>query len=69
MARTLEIVWQDDVDSLFQLYRRESDPELRTRWHALWLLRQGSTPTAAAQLPAAATIRSTLSMMVICEGC
>jgi transposase len=49
MARKLVIAWQDDVESLFQLYRTESDPELRTRWHALWLIRQGATPTAAAQ--------------------
>lgn len=50
MARRLIIDWQDDAESLFRLYRAESDPELRTRWHALWLLRQGHSPKNAAQL-------------------
>ena len=50
MARTLEITWHDDADSLFHLYRAETEPELRTRLHALWLIRQGQTPTAAAHL-------------------
>ena len=50
MARKLEIAWQDDADELFQLYRAEADAELRTRFHALWLIRQGQTPTAAAHL-------------------
>jgi len=50
MARKLGIAWQDDADTLFHLYRDETDPELRTRFHALWLLRQGQTPTAAAHL-------------------
>jgi transposase len=50
MARKLEIAWQDDAEQLFHLYRDEVEPELRTRFHALWLIRQGQTPTAAAQL-------------------
>ena len=50
MARKLVIAWQDDADQLFHLYRDEADPELRTRFHALWLIRQGQTPTAAAHL-------------------
>ncbi len=50
MARRLIIDWQDSPDSLFRLYRAETDPQLRTRWHALWLLRQGHSPTDAAQL-------------------
>ncbi len=50
MARKLEIAWHDDADSLFRLYRAETNTELRTRWHALWLIRQGQPPSAAAQL-------------------
>ena len=50
MARRLTIEWQDDANTLFRLYRTESDPELRTRWHTLWLIRQGHAPTEAAQL-------------------
>ena len=40
-AKRLEIEWRDDADTLFRLYKEEQDPELRIRWHALWLLRQG----------------------------
>jgi transposase len=50
MARRLIIDWQDQPDALFRLYRAEAEPELRTRWHALWLLRQGHAPKQAAQL-------------------
>ncbi len=50
MARRLIIEWQDDADTLFRLYRTEADPELRIRWHALWLVRQGHSPQDAAQL-------------------
>ncbi len=50
MARRLTIEWQDDVNTLFQLYRTESDPELRPRWHGLCLMRQGHAPKDAAQL-------------------
>ena len=41
MAKRLEVEWQDDAESLFRLYKGERDPELRSRWHALWLLREG----------------------------
>lgn len=50
MARRLIIDWQDDPEALFRLYRAEADAELRTRWHALWLVRQGHSPKDAAQL-------------------
>ena len=30
-----------DADTLFRLYKGEEVPELRVRWHALWLLRRG----------------------------
>ncbi len=49
-GRRLRIAWQDDELTLWQRYRQEADPELRTRWHALWLLRQGRSVTAAAAL-------------------
>ena len=40
-AKRLEIEWRDDADTLFRLYKEEQDPELRPRWHTLWLLQQG----------------------------
>ncbi len=49
-GRRLRIVWQDDERTLWQRYRSEPDPELRTRWHALWLLRRGRSVTATAAL-------------------
>ena len=42
-ARRLHIEWQEDADTLFRLYKEEEEPELRVRWHALWLLRRGYT--------------------------
>ncbi len=50
MARKLVIDWQEDEGTLLRLYRSESDVELRTRWHALWVLRQGYAPLMAASL-------------------
>ena len=49
-GRRLRIEWQDDELTLWQRYRSEPDPEVRTRWHALWLLRQGRSATEAAAL-------------------
>ncbi len=49
-GRRLRIAWQDDELTLWQRYRQEADPELRTRWHALWLLRQGRSATETATL-------------------
>ncbi len=49
-GRRLRIEWQDDEVTLWQRYRREPDPEVRTRWHALWLLRQGRSATETAAL-------------------
>lgn len=42
-ARRVEIVWQEERETLFGLYKQEPDPEIRIRLHALWLLRQGDT--------------------------
>ena len=49
-GRRLAITWQDDELTLWQRYRSEPDPEVRTRWHALWLLRQGRLVTETAAL-------------------
>lgn len=47
-GRPLQIVWQDDEASLRRRYQQERDPELRPRWHALWLVRRGLSLRAAA---------------------
>jgi transposase len=49
-GRRLRVDWQDDEATLRQRYRREADAELRPRWQALWLLRQGRSATEAAAL-------------------
>jgi transposase len=49
-GRRLRIAWQEDEVTLWQRYRGELDPDLRTRWHALWLLRQGRSVTETAAL-------------------
>ena len=44
------IVWEaaDTAESLHAQYRAEREPEVRTRLHALWLLRRGESPAAVA---------------------
>ncbi len=49
-GRRLVIDWQEDELTLWQRYRAEPVPELRTRWQALWLLRQGRSVTETAAL-------------------
>lgn len=49
-GRRLMIEWQEDEARLYQLYRTEAQAELRTRWHALWLLRQGRSVRETAQV-------------------
>src|ERR687886_1791997 len=49
-GRRLRVEWQDDEATLRRRYRREADAELRPRWQALWLLRQGRSATEAAAL-------------------
>jgi transposase len=44
----LQIAWQDDEATVRQRYQQERDPELRPRWHALWLARRGLSLRAAA---------------------
>ncbi len=48
MARKVVIDWaaEDTVDALHRQYRAEPVPEVRTRLHALWLLRRGEPPVA-----------------------
>jgi len=50
MAQKAQIEWQEDEQTLYQLYRQEKDYQNRTRLHALWLVRQGRTMKEAAQL-------------------
>jgi transposase len=42
-GRPLVIAWRDDASALFARYRAETKPDLRPRWHALWLIRSGRT--------------------------
>ena len=51
MARKVSIAWAEDdtAEELHRQYRAEQVPEVRTRLHALWLLRQGQGPTAVAE--------------------
>lgn len=46
----LVVDWQDSAEMLGHLYRSETDIELRTRFHALWLLRQGRGVQETAEL-------------------
>lgn len=38
-GRPLRIDWQEDEQTLYQLYKQEKDHQNRTRLHALWLIR------------------------------
>ena len=40
-GRPLTIVWRDDAATLYACYQQERKPDLRPRWHALWLIRGG----------------------------
>ena len=50
MTRKVSIAWdcEDTAAALHRQYRAEKVTEVRTRLHALWLLRQGQGPTAVA---------------------
>ena len=50
MARKASIDWapEDTANALHAQYRAEPVAEVRTRLHALWLLRRGEGPTAVA---------------------
>jgi transposase len=49
-GRPLQVDWHDDVATLRQAYRQEEVAEVRTRLHALWLVRGGHQVREAAQL-------------------
>ena len=40
-GRKLRIVWQEDEQTLYDLYQRQEDRQDRARMRALWLVRQG----------------------------
>lgn len=50
MARRLQIDWQEDTQTLYELYKQEKEYQRRTRLHALWLLRQGQALRRVAAL-------------------
>ncbi len=50
MSRVLEVAWEESPQELYELYKNERDIERRKRAHALWLLRSGRSPAAAAEL-------------------
>ena len=43
MPRRVQVEWQEDAAELKELYRVEKDHQNRTRFQALWHLRQGRT--------------------------
>jgi transposase len=49
-GRRLQIAWQEDEQTLYNLYRKEKDPQRRTRLHALWLLRRGHSLQETARI-------------------
>lgn len=49
-GRPLELNWQESSKDLYERYRRERNPELRIRYHALWLVSQGRTEREAARI-------------------
>ncbi len=50
MARPLQIEWAEDAQSLKTQYQKATDPQQRTRLHALWLVRTGQPMSAVAPL-------------------
>jgi transposase len=49
-GRRLKVDWQDDEEELRRSYKAEPDPRVRSRLHALWLLRQGRSTSEVARL-------------------
>lgn len=49
-GRPLVIAWRDDAAALYRRYQQETKPDLRPRWHALWLLRTGMTAREVARV-------------------
>lgn len=50
VGRLFQVEWQEDEQTLYELYKQEKDPQNRTRLQALWLLRQGRSLSQVAQI-------------------
>jgi transposase len=50
MAQKLQVDWQEDEATLYELYKQEKDHQIRPRLHALWLLHQGHAMKQVATL-------------------
>jgi transposase len=49
-GRPLVIAWRDEAAALYGRYRQETKPDVRPRFHALWLLRTGATARETARV-------------------
>jgi len=49
-GRPFEVEWQDDEETLYELYKKEKDWQDRRRYQALWLLRKGKKLSEVAEL-------------------
>lgn len=49
MARPLEVDWQDTAETFYSHYKRAKDAQDRTRFQALWRVRQGDSLQEAAE--------------------
>jgi transposase len=49
-GRPIVIAWQDEAAALYARYQQERKPDLRPRWHALWLVRTGRTGRETARV-------------------
>lgn len=49
-GRRTQVDWQEDEQTLYELYKQETDHQDRTRLQALWLLRQGRTQEEVAEV-------------------
>lgn len=49
-GRKMEVDWQEDEQTLYELYKQEQDHQDRTRLQALWLLRKGYKQTEVADV-------------------
>jgi putative transposase len=46
----LAVTWRDEAAALYARYRQELKPDLRPRWHALWLVCTGTTARETARV-------------------
>lgn len=54
-ARVEETAWRDDADTLLRAYLDETGREIKTRLHALWLIRRGASVAVASRAVGAST--------------